>query len=110
MREAIQYLLENEAYVTRNCAIEAKKDLELWQVIQATAILRFLHLVSEGTSKMKASRAVASMLYQKSEAKSFKATSIRHCAKEYLVTGSLVKYTQGKFVKTSSVIFDENVQ
>lgn len=44
MREAIQHLLENEANFTRNCAIEAKKDLEHWQVIQATAILRFLHL------------------------------------------------------------------
>ena len=108
--EAIKHLLENEAKVTRNVQIEKKKGLEHWMVIQATAILRYLFLLQEGKGKMTASTEVANALYQKSQMRSYKATLVRNWATEYLITGNLVKYKQGKFVKTSSIIFDEHVQ
>ena len=41
---------------------------------------------------------------------SFKARSIRGWTAEYLMTGLLKKYQQGLFIKTSSVVTDENVQ
>ena len=49
-------------------------------------------------------------LYQKSNMRSYEATLIRNWTQEYLVTGNLVKYKQGKFIKTCSIIFDEHVQ
>jgi hypothetical protein len=110
MEQAINRLLENEAKVTRNLQIEKKKGLEHWMVIQATAILRYLFLLKEGKRKMEASTEVATALYQKSNMRSYKATLNRNWTHEYLVSGHLVKYKQGKFIKTSSIIFDEHVQ
>lgn len=108
-REAIAALTTNEASVSRNIAIEAKRGLEHYQVIQAMAIARYFQLLIEGHSLMSASCTVASILYGKKNENSYKARSIRGWASHYLQTGELRIFQQGKFVKTASVITDEHI-
>lgn len=110
--EAIENLLQNEANITRNIKAEAKKGLETYQRVQALSIVRYLQLIGEGELKMDASaKAVESFFPAIKAGKwSFKARSIRGWTAEYLVTGLLKKYQQGRFIKTSSVVTDENVQ
>lgn len=107
--EAITALLDNEAKVTRNVAIESKRGLEHYQIMQAAAIVKYLQLLEEGKPVMKASLLVASILYRKQNHNSYKARCIRGWAAHYLEKGELKKYLQGKNVKTSSIITDENI-
>ena len=106
-REAIS-VLSGDA-VTRNVRIEKKRGLEHYEVIQSMAIIRYLQLLTEGYSLMKASISVATVLYGKNARSSYKARSIRGWAKLYLQTGEIRKFQQGKNVKTASVITDEHI-
>jgi glycyl-tRNA synthetase beta subunit len=63
--EAITHLLNNEAKVTRSVRDEGKNPLMRWQVIQATANVRYLQNCVEGDTKMASSRLAAAEFYQK---------------------------------------------
>lgn len=107
--EAIALLLNTHGNVSRNVAVELKKGLQHYQILQATAIAKYFQLLEEGTPVMKASYFVASFLYRKTAKNSYKARCIRGWASYYLQTGELREFLQGTNVKTTSVITDENV-
>jgi len=105
--EAINFLYSGQAKQSRN----AKNDKQATHVtFQATAILKYLHLLEAGETKLDASTTVASVLYGKSKRTSYKATSVRTWAAVYLKTGEIIPFKQGKHVKTKTIISDEAVQ
>ena len=67
------------------------------------ALLRLLQKHVDGEGKMEASADIARMLYGTS-GECYKARSIRYWAEEYLKTGELVTYKQGKHAKVYSII------
>ena len=73
------------------------------------ALLRLLQKHVDGEGKMEASADIARMLYGTS-GECYKARSIRYWAEEYLKTGELVTYKQGKHAKVYSIITDENIK
>ena len=110
MQQAIKHLSENEAKITRNAKDDKKDSLMMWQKVQATAVVRLLQRRVDGDGKMEASADIARALYGTSGAECYKARSIRYWAEEYLKTGELVTYKQGKHAKVYSIITDENIK
>ena len=103
MQEAIDHLNGFEAKITRNANDDKKHPLLKWQIVQAMAVLRLLQKHVDGEGKMEASADIARMLYGTS-GECYKARSIRYWAEEYLKTGELVTYKQGKHAKVYSII------
>ena len=111
---AIAELETNQAAVVRNNAQNRKNKIDHWYYLQALSILRYLQLVesSNGGKKVEASRKVAAVLFGKLDetVNSYKSQLIRNWAKNFLVTGELTLYRQGKHRKTFSIITDETNQ
>lgn len=110
MLQAIQHLLSNEAKITRNAKEDKKDALMMWQKVQAMAVLRLLQRCVNGEGKMEASADIARSLYGTNGAECYKARSMRYWMEEYLKTGRLVTYKQGKHAKIYSIITDENIK
>jgi hypothetical protein len=110
MQEAIDHLSGFEAKITRNAKDDKKDPSMMWQKVQAMAVLRLLQRRVDGEGKMEASADIARMLYGTSGTECYKARSIRYWAEEYLKTGELVTYKQGKHAKVYSIITDENIK
>ncbi len=110
IQQAIKHLSENEAKITRNAKDDKKDALMMWQKVQATAVLRLLQRRVDGEGKMEASADIARALYGTNGTECYKARSIRYWAEEYLKTGELVTYKQGKHAKVYSIITDENIK
>ena len=113
--EAIEYLRNYDAKVTRNARDAKNEKLMDWEKIVARAIWKYLQLRLAGQGMMQASAATAFYLYpeagQRCETQEcYKARCIRQWTKEYLQSGRLPEYRQGKHAKTQSIITDENVQ
>jgi hypothetical protein len=110
MQEAIKHLSGFEAKITRNAKDNKKDTSMMWQKVQAMAVLRLLQRRVDGDGKMEASADIARMLYGTNGSECYKARSIRYWAEEYLKTGELVTYKQGKHAKVYSIITDENIK
>jgi hypothetical protein len=113
--EAISSLLDDKLKVTRDKRKERASTKMAWQIIQTSAVVRYLQYCAEGIGKMDASVLVANFLYPRLhkgqyERGSYKPRTIRFWGAEYLEKGILVEYKQGQHTKTNSIITDEHVQ
>ena len=110
IQDAINNLLENHAAIARDKRDEKRDKRMAWEIIRSTAVTAYLHLRLDDVPKIEASRQVASSLYFKRFATSYKARCIRVWADYFLQFGTLPEYTQGKHIKTPTIITDENVK
>lgn len=110
---AILLLLESEnRYVSKS--VNKQNSLTEFERRRRLAVCRYLQLMIDGDStglvlgKMKASQAVAFMLFGKKDEQSYKARCIRQWADEFCLNGELSTYKYGERTKTKSVITDED--
>lgn len=106
--EAINFLNNSYAKITKDTASNNNIDKFLYTV--AISILRYLQLLVDGESKMKASQLVASIMYGKKYINSYKATCLRKWADEFMSTRNLPVFNQGKHIKIATIINDNNVK
>lgn len=97
---------------SRNQREESRREESHWETIQALAVLRYLQTIKENGpgDKMRASQMVAELIYSKTSYFPHKSRSIRRWADSYLQTGKFPYFGQGKYMKTHSIVTDENVQ
>lgn len=109
--EAIEYLSNHEARISKNKKVNNDIKLIKWDYLVAQSIVSYLIEVENGSTKMSAAAASALFHFKSQRIKtSYKATCIREWAKEFLKSGSLPVYSQGKHAKCLSVIADECFQ
>ena len=107
--EAIERL-NGTILVTPNTIAERRSgDITKWNFIRLLSVRRYLNCLKMEQPKQKSSEDIAALLFPGRNVYYF-GKQIRKWAQHYMQYGNLPDHSQGKFVKTRSLIHDEDVQ
>ena len=110
MFQAIESL-EKTARIHRNAALERNDTRSKFESIRQLCVLRFLQKIKAcPRSKVKSSKEVAEAFFGNQNGSAYKAHCIRIWANEFVKTGAMMPYRQGKHQKTESLIDDPDIR